>query len=110
MLWRAALLSAVRYAAYPALASFSMLWTRQKSFHCPSTLLRVLRATRRRVNLRFHPGRVRLRCGLRAPAEERDLACDGCLRRPQALRAEPAPETHTARMKTQIDSPSGRAH
>src|SRR5450759_565854 len=43
-----------------------------------------------------------------------------CLRSPEKTvarqvaffrgRVEPAPETHTARMKTQIDSPSGRAH
>jgi len=31
---------AVRYAAYASRASFSILCTRQKSFHCPSTLRR----------------------------------------------------------------------
>jgi hypothetical protein len=27
------------YLAYPCMASFSMLCTKQKSFHCPSTLV-----------------------------------------------------------------------
>ena len=30
-----------QFAVYPWLASFSMLWTRQKNFHCPSTLVRL---------------------------------------------------------------------
>lgn len=58
--------------------------------------LRVLRASRGRINLCFHASRVRLRlfrCALRAPAEERDLSGGGLLGRPQTLRAECAGHT-----------------